>query len=336
MDPEKIHEYSMDLFKSFPSFFHFLPHFKSSDNKFALNDGHMQWKFPIGLAAGFDKNAQAIDFFNALGFGAVEVGTVTPLPQEGNPRPRIHRLPELKSVRNSMGFPNAGMEKIYQNISAAQKKGILGINLGKNKLTSIQDTPADYRTLYQRFVTQADYLVINVSSPNTEGLRDFQNPVGLKSIFDALSDVRQENPKPLYLKISPDMQQEDVYRLVDLAKGYKLAGIIATNTTTQHNYGAGGLSGDYIRPFARAVRKYACEAAKECKELSIIGVGGVDSAKDLIEFLQDGGSFMQIYTSFIYQGPQILLNIARDLDNHLRQVGADNLQQWVDSLKTAN
>src|SRR5690606_28956753 len=163
----------------------------------------------IGLAAGFDKNAQAIDFFNGLGFGAVEVGTVTPQPQDGNPRPRIHRLPEIKSVRNSMGFPNQGMRQIYSNILASKRQGVLGVNLGKNKLTSEADTPQDYKTLYEKFVAVADYLVINVSSPNTEGLRNFQNPVGLKSIFDALEDSRKQNSRPLYLKIAPDLQKND-------------------------------------------------------------------------------------------------------------------------------
>lgn len=333
MDPEHIHEYCIKLFSNFSATSYFLPHLNNQIDKFSLSDGHMKWSFPVGLAAGFDKNAQAIDFFNKLGFGAVEVGTVTPLAQEGNPRPRIFRLPEIHGLRNSMGFPNQGMDKILKNINAQKCNGVLGVNLGKNKLTSEHDTPSDYQKLYKQFARVADYLVINVSSPNTEGLRNFQNPEGLSRILIAVEDVRKEIRKPLYLKIAPDLKQQDVYDLVDLAKKFNLSGVIATNTTVKHNYGPGGLSGDYIKPYAKKVRQWATEAARESKSLSIIGVGGVDSATEVIEFLEHGGSFMQIYTSFIYKGPAILSEIAKGLDDHLVKVGAKTLQEWVDSIR---
>jgi dihydroorotate dehydrogenase len=332
-DPETIHDYTMKMFKHLPHTAKVLPRAEVNP-KLALSDGHMRWDFPVGLAAGFDKNAQAIEFFSRLGFGAVEVGTVTPRAQIGNDRPRIFRMPEIRSVRNSMGFPNAGAELILKNIQNTKYKNVLGVNLGKNKTTTDQATGDDYDFLYKKFAPVSDYLVINISSPNTPGLRSFQNPESFRLICEKMEDSRKEVKKPLYLKIAPDMEKDDVYDLVDLAKEFDFAGIIATNTTIQHNYGKGGVSGDYIREISKQVRKWCCEAAREKEDLSVIGVGGVKNIKDLIEFWKDGGSFMQVYTAFIYEGPKLLQQMQTDLLEHLSLSGANTLQEWVDELKT--
>lgn len=331
-DPEIIHEKSMYLFNKFPSIYKTFPKAKYNPTKYSLTDGHMTWDFPVGLAAGFDKNAQAIDFFSQIGFGAVEVGTVTPKPQVGNERPRIWRYPEINSIRNAMGFPNAGAISILENINKTKIRNCLGVNLGKNKLTSPKDTPAEYAYLYDYFADTSDYLVINISSPNTPGLRDLQTKEAFRDICQAIDEKRTLKPKPLYLKIAPDLGDENIFDMVDLAKEFKLSGIIATNTTVQHDYRSGGLSGDYIKDISKSIRKKVCEAAKEVDGLSVIGVGGINSFEEILDFWKQGGSLTQIYSSFIFHGPQLLKDIQVDLDNYLDQTGHMNLISLITEL----
>ena len=333
-DPEKIHELMMNSFRLFPSSASFLPHI-NADPKLCLSDGHMQWNFPVGLAAGFDKNAQAIDFFSRLGFGAIEVGTVTPVKQIGNPRPRIFRIPQSQALRNSMGFPNHGSDKVLQNIQSTNVSNTLGINLGKNKNTSIDKTAQEYRLLYKKFAPVADYLVINISSPNTPGLRSFQNPAALRDICNQLQDVRTQLSRPLYLKISPDLEKKDVYDLVDLAKRFAFSGIIATNTTTQHQYKSGGLSGGPLKDIAKNIRTWSCEAAKEKKDLSVIGVGGISTFEDVLNFWKLGGTFVQIYTAFIYHGPGILVKLQQEMLDYLEQSGHNSLQELINHFRSS-
>lgn len=334
-DPEKIHELSMEMFKKMPSFSSVLKG-ATPQKKYRLSDGHISWDFPIGLAAGFDKDAQAIEFFSKCGFGAVEVGTVTKKPQIGNPRPRIWRLPEIQSLRNAMGFPNAGCEVIKENILASSYNTCLGVNIGKNKDTTIADTPSEYAFLYEYFAPYCDYLVINISSPNTPGLRDLQTKEAFKAICEAVDEKRKENYKPLYLKIAPDLATEDILDLVDLAKEFKLSGIIATNTTIQHDYDKGGLSGKYIKEISKKVRKTVCEAALECKDLSVIGVGGIDTFDEVHEFWKDGGSFAQIYSSFVFQGPKLLNVFQKDIDQLLKKTQATDLQEYINSIRKSH
>jgi dihydroorotate dehydrogenase len=332
-DPENIHEKSMHLFNKFPNIYKIFPIPAHNPSKYSLNDGHMSWDFPIGLAAGFDKNAQAIDFFSQVGFGSVEVGTVTPKPQTGNDRPRIWRYPDTNTIRNAMGFPNAGSHEILKNIKSSRKRNCLGVNLGKNKLTSLADTPKEYAFLYEYFVDVADYLVINISSPNTPGLRDLQTKEAFRDICQAIDEKRKLNKKPLYLKISPDLGDESINDMIDLAKEFKLSGIIATNTTTQHSFDKGGLSGDYIKEISSSIRKKVCDAAREEKSLSVIGVGGISSFDEVLEFWKQGGSFTQIYSSFIFHGPKLLQDIQLDLDRYLHKTGHKNVMSLINELK---
>lgn len=331
-DPEKIHELSMEVFNKIPSISSI---FKGATpcKKYQMSDGHLSWDFPVGLAAGFDKNAQAIKFFDRCGFGAVEVGTVTKEPQVGNPRPRIWRLSELNSLRNAMGFPNLGSEEIKKNIIKTQHSTCLGVNIGKNKETPVEQTPQEYAYLYEYFAPFCDYLVINISSPNTPGLRDLQTKEAFAKICEAVNEKRKLLPKPLYLKIAPDLSREGIIDMVELSKEYKLSGVIATNTTIQHDYGKGGLSGQYIKEISAKARKIACEAAREDKDLSVIGVGGIDSLDEMVEFWKQGGSFVQIYSSFVFQGPQLLRNIQNDLDQLLKKTQAANLEEYLNTIR---
>lgn len=334
-DPESVHDLSMKTFKHFPFFSALFPSVPTSD-KYSITDGHMTWNFPVGLAAGFDKNAQAIDYFSRVGFGAVEVGTVTKEPQIGNARPRIWRLPKENSIRNAMGFPNTGSQIIRENILASvpAHSGCLGVNIGKNKNTSVQDTPEEYAYLYEYFANDCDYLVINISSPNTPGLRDLQTKEAFRDICTAVDEKRKMINKPLYLKIAPDLSEQNVRDMIELSKEFKLSGIIATNTTIQHDLGSGGVSGKLIKDVSYKIRKQVCEMTKETGELSVIGVGGIDSFAEILEFWKQGGDFVQIFSSFIYQGPQVLRNIQFEIDKVLKESQAKNLQEWLQDFKS--
>jgi dihydroorotate dehydrogenase len=334
LDAETAHHLSIKTLSRFPDMaLGLVPHKKFDiDMSVKLNCG-LTWDYPIGLAAGLDKNAECINYFSQLNFGAVEVGTVTPLMQEGNPKPRLFRLKEEKSLLNRMGFNNAGMETVFQNVNSANKhNSVLGINLGKNKITTELDAPLDYQKLYQKLAPLADYLVINVSSPNTPGLRDLQKVDSLKLIFDALVKQREQVSKPLFLKISPDMSFDDISPIVELCREYNLAGIVATNTTVRPDIGVGGISGKLIKEKSSSFRSHLLDVAGKDSTLDIIGVGGVDSAKDLYEFWKKGGKAMQLYTSFIYNGPNILSNIYADVYNEIKNKNLNSLEEYIVSL----
>lgn len=332
LDPERVHDLSMGVFSKLPNVSSLFPGWSQSE-RYNLSDGHLTWSNPIGLAAGFDKNARAIDFFTNVGFGAIEVGTVTLKPQIGNDKPRIWRYPSLLSIRNAMGFPNLGAEAIYNNIVSHKKTSTpLGVNIGKNKETSVKDTPLEYAKLYEKFAPICDYLVINISSPNTPGLRELQTKEAFAEICTAVNEKRVLRPKPLYLKISPDSNPKDIRDLVELSKQYKISGIIATNTTSDHQFQKGGMSGAYLKDISHKMRKQVCEMTKETKDLSVIGVGGINSFAEILDFWKDGGKMVQLYSSFIFEGPQLLTNIQNELDLYLDNLGLQNVQQLVDSL----
>jgi len=332
LDPEKIHD--MIIYTGAKkSTIGLLPGFHNNCENLALNINQFKWRTPVGLAAGFDKNGQALDFFSNIGFGAIEAGTITKLPQVGNDKPRIWRHPNLLSIQNAMGFPNQGADKILENI---KKRKIfnttLGINIGKNKNTTDLDTPSEYAYLYQKFAPIADYLVINISSPNTPGLRSFQKKELLSPILEAVTLERTKIPKPLVLKISPDMDTKDIATLCELSKEFKLSGIIATNTTADHKFGVGGLSGEYLRDKAFNTRKLVCENLREDKSQIIIGVGAIESYQDIKDFWKLGGSFVQIYTSFIYQGPQILNTIYNEMRADMKKNQFLSVQELYDNI----
>ena len=320
-DPEFIHNASIAGFSLFPRGASVLS--IGDDEKYHLSDGHMRWKFPIGLAAGLDKNAQALEFFNRIGFGAIEAGTVTPKPQSGNSKPRIWRMDSRSSLRNAMGFPNVGSVAFLENIKKSSKPFCLGINLGKNKLS--ENDLEDYIYLMKCFKDQCDYLAINISSPNTQNLRALQNSsflTQLKDEFDKLNSL-----KPIYIKVSPDMNEKATVELTQKCIDLKFNGIICTNTTANHNYGSGGVSGLDLKQIAKKKREEICKITKGIDTFSTIGVGGVQNSSDLFDFWKSGGDMMQVYTSFIYKGPQILIEIKNDIDQKLNELKLKNVSE---------
>ncbi|MBK23118.1 MAG: dihydroorotate dehydrogenase (quinone) [Halobacteriovorax sp.] len=330
MDPEFIHEHSMDFLGKFPSVASKIFGDVEFNDRFALDIGGTKWPFPIGLAAGLDKNAMAIDFFSRLPLGAVEVGTVTPKPQAGNDKPRLFRYVGEESLRNRMGFNNDGAKVLLDRIEKSNRNGrILGVNLGKNKVTEPEKACEDYASLYETFSKVADYLVVNVSSPNTPGLRDLQGEEEMNKIFDALKPLREKSPVPLYLKIAPDLSEEGIRSLIEISKNHRLNGLIATNTTIMEERGPGGISGKLLTEKSRKVRNQILEALKETPEIELIGVGGVSSSKELFEFWKNGGKAMQVYTAFIFQGPSLLHGIYRDIDKLIKRNNAQNLRQLL-------
>lgn len=334
LDAEKAHELSIKTLSLFPH--------ASSDlfggdiedsSKYITKLNSMDWSFPVGLAAGLDKDASAIDFFARIPFGAIEVGTVTPLAQAGNEKPRLFRLKPEESLRNCMGFNNAGADEIYQNILASDRlKKPLGVNLGKNKITSAEDAKLDYLKLYEKFKDVSDYLVINVSSPNTPGLRDLQRHESMREIFEVLEDTRKSDKTPLFIKISPDLPLDSLEGIVELANEFNLAGIIATNTTIREDLGQGGVSGKLLTEKGKIVREKLLEIMSDHKSLDLIGVGGISGFDDLWDFWKAGGRAAQIYSSFIYQGPQVLFDIQKGIDQKLQENSLKDLDELFSAI----
>ena len=273
---------------------------------------------PIGLAAGFDKNAEGVYLWPRLGFGFMELGTVTPRPQPGNPRPRIFRLPAEQGLINRLGFPNVGVEEVarrLEKIKAANRwpRTPVGLNLGKNKDTALTDAGRDYIACFRRTRDLADYFVVNVSSPNTPGLRDLQQGTLLDSILGPLRDEDSACARPLLIKIAPDMTGEQLEAIVAAVAKHRLAGIVATNTTINKTglsvQEEGGASG---RPLtARSTE--IIRALRRMTDVPIIGVGGIFNAVDAREKLEAGADLLQLYTGFVYEGPLVARRICEGL-----------------------
>lgn len=295
----------------------------------------LDFKGPIGLAAGLDKNAEVINYMTHLPFGFIEVGTVTPKAQAGNDKPRLFRYPAEESLRNRMGFNNQGAEQVLINLKKADRRGkIIGVNLGKNKITENDNAPADYAYLYEKFAPFSDYLVINVSSPNTPGLRDLLKDAGLRQIFEAVDAQRKIIKRPLLVKVSPDMALEELSSVVGLVNEYKLDGIIATNTTIMKERGEGGISGKLLTKKSRETREFLLKEIRNSKsECELIGVGGISSYEDLMDFWRAGGKLAQIYSSFIFQGPQFLYEIHEQLKIDFKKRGVKNFEEFLHSVK---
>ena len=286
----------------------------------------LRFASPLGVAAGVDKDASWFEGLGALGFGSVEVGTVTPQPQEGNPRPRVRRLTADRALQNSMGFPNPGAEAVEARIARRRPGGtVLGVNVGRAKGSSSEQAAGDYRATVRRLAAHADYLALNVSSPNTPGLRDLQAVEPLRGLVAAvqaeLAALGLE--RPLLVKIAPDLADEDVDAIADLALELGLAGIIATNTTVERAGLAstgvppeGGISGAPLK--ARAVAVLERLHARAGERLVLVSVGGVESAEDAWARLQAGATLVQAYTGFVYGGPGWARRINRDLARKMR------------------
>lgn len=284
---------------------------------------------PIGLAAGFDKDGKHIEGLACLGFGFVEVGTVTPLPQDGNPRPRLFRLPKDRALINRMGFNNEGLEALAGRLKKLRQKGvpgglIIGGNIGKNKATPNEQAENDYLKCFEALFPWVDYFVVNVSSPNTPGLRDLQEKEPLTRLLNLLQEKNkaQATPKPILLKIAPDLTGSQLDDIAGIVRATGLSGVIATNTTISRNnlktseaeiaaIGAGGLSGAPVRERATDVIRYLRE--KLGKETVIIGVGGIDSAASAREKLDAGADLVQVYTGLVYEGPGLVKGILKKL-----------------------
>lgn len=279
---------------------------------------------PVGLAAGFDKDARWTDELSALGFGFIEIGTLTPEPQPGNDKPRLFRLPQDCALINRMGFNNEGILAARDRLRARKEKIIIGGNIGKNKVTANEDALQDYIKGFEALHDVVDYFVVNVSSPNTPGLRALQEKGPLTEILNTLQSLNNnyQNPKPILLKIAPDLTNEQLDDIVDIVKSTCIAGVIASNTTISRSHlqtnqkeiediGAGGLSGMPLRKKATEVVSYLHRKSKG--SFPIIASGGIFTAADALEKLEAGASLVQVYTGFIYEGPAIAKNICKGL-----------------------
>lgn len=278
------------------------------------------FKNPVGLAAGFDKNASFYNDFSHLGFGFIEIGTVTPIAQDGNPKPRLFRLKSDDAIINRMGFNNGGVEEVLKNLKKRNTDIVIGGNIGKNKVTSNEYAVLDYIICFNSLYPYVDYFVVNVSSPNTPNLRELQEKGPLTKLLMRLQDENQlkENPKPILLKIAPDLTYQQLDDVIEVVETCKLAGIVATNTTIDRSgltasdnelqkIGAGGLSGKPLKSRSTEVIQYI--HTKSNGRIPIIGVGGIHSAKDAIDKLEAGASLVQLYTGFIYEGPSLIKEI---------------------------
>jgi dihydroorotate dehydrogenase len=322
-DPEWIHHTSLSLLTGSSLAGHFIEpfahfEFPSLEKKlFGLT-----FPNPIGLAAGFDKNAEGVTTWPRLGFGFMELGTFTPRPQPGNPRPRIFRLPAEQGLINRLGFPNVGVEEVARRLEEIKDEGRwpgtpVGLNLGKNKDTPLAEAGRDYVTCFRRLRELGDYFVVNVSSPNTPGLRELQGGKFLDSILGPLRDEDPQATKPLLIKIAPDLDEAALADIANAVEKFRLAGIVATNTTIDKTglsvQEEGGASG-------RPLTKKSTEIIRAVHRLTggrvpIIGVGGIFNAEDAGEKLEAGASLLQIYTGFIYEGPLVVKRICEGLAN---------------------
>lgn len=334
-DPEKVHHFVTAGLKRFNR----LPGGAAlSRALWDLDDERLQrdvfglkFKNPVGLAAGFDKNAEMIGEMANLGFGFVEVGTVTPLPQPGNPRPRMFRLPPDGALINRMGFNNLGVDVAAQRIAAfrkrakgAQQRVIIGGNIGKNKVTPNEDAVSDYIKCFDRLFDVVDYFVVNVSSPNTPGLRALQEKEPLMQLLQTLQQRNHKSgiSRPILLKIAPDLTNEQLDDIVEIVLQTGIAGVIATNTTISRENltapealknEAGGLSGKPLTTRSTAVIAYIHQ--KSGGAFPIIGVGGIHSPEDALDKLKAGASLVQLYTGFIYEGPGLIRRINKKILN---------------------
>jgi dihydroorotate dehydrogenase len=337
-DPEWVHYFSMNSLKLICK----LPFGKSLTKKLFSLKQNIQYKifniqFPnkIGLAAGFDKNAKYLNELEALGFGFVEIGTVTPKPQAGNDQPRLFRLPQDKALINRMGFNNDGVEVVMERLKNWQlamsnrqqqtpnTKLIIGGNIGKNKTTPNEEAWKDYEICFTALHPYVDYFVVNVSSPNTPGLRELQEKDSLKKILENLQtlNTKHVNPKPILLKIAPDLTNEQLDDVIDLALEINLDGLVATNTTISREglssqssvvgRQLGGLSGLPVKQRSTEVIQYISQ--KTNGKIPIIGSGGIFTAADAQEKLNAGASLIQVWTGFVYEGPSIIKKLCNGL-----------------------
>lgn len=332
VDPERAHELAMGRLETLDRSPRLLEivgkHFRVDDPRLRTKVWDLAFPSPIGIAAGFDKNARAPSALAALGFGFVEVGTVTALPQEGNPKPRIFRIPESRALVNRLGFNNEGKDAIAARLAKAGRPPVpLGVNIGKSRATPIERAVEDYVASFEALEPYADYAVVNVSSPNTPGLRELQGRDHLARLVSALSDraqalarVRGSDPVPLLVKVAPDLDDRQLEEVLDVVRAEDVAGVVATNTTIGRPgvdspvaMEAGGLSGAPLKPRALEIVRRVHSAIG--RGTPVVGVGGILTGDDAYDFIRAGASLVQIYTGFIYGG----WNSARDVGMRLAE-----------------
>jgi len=294
--------------------------FKVKDARLEREVFGLKFDNPVGLAAGFDKDAKLFDELASFGFGFVEIGTVTPLPQDGNPKPRLFRVKDDSGLINRMGFNNQGIEAVVARLRRRKTNITIGGNIGKNKVTPNEKAVADYEICFEKLFPYVDYFAVNVSSPNTPGLRDLQEKAPLTALLNRLQELNsaKESRKPILLKIAPDLTNEQLDDIIEIVAGTKIDGVVATNTTIDRSglktdktkveaIGSGGLSGKPVRVRSTEVIKYLAD--KSNRAFPIIGVGGIHSAEDALEKLDAGATLLQVYTGFIYEGPSLVKRI---------------------------
>lgn len=339
-DPEKIHHFTFSLIRffnkiGFGSVFRSV--YKIEDPKLERELFGLKFPNPVGLAAGFDKDAKLYKELSNLGFGFIEIGTVTPKPQPGNEKPRLFRLKEDSAIINRMGFNNGGVEEAVERLKAnpsapfgnhqlaernRNPRVLIGGNIGKNKITPNDEAVNDYLICFEALFNYVDYFVVNVSSPNTPNLRELQEKKPLTELLQTIQDKNnsQLKRKPILLKIAPDLTDEQLLDIIDIVSVTKIDGVIATNTTilrdgliSENKTEMGGLSGKPLTERATEVIRFLSE--KSNKAFPIIGVGGIHSEKDALEKLDAGASLIQLYTGFIYEGPDLIKRINKAILN---------------------
>ena len=322
-DPEEVHYFTFSLIR----FLSKIPGFSAiSQSIYEINDSRLEtevfglkFKNPVGLAAGFDKDAKLFSELSNFGFGFIEIGTLTPVGQDGNPKKRLFRLKEDAAIINRMGFNNGGVKEAVERLK--KNKGVLiGGNIGKNKLTPNEEATSDYEICFETLFDYVDYFVVNVSSPNTPNLRELQEKEPLKQLLNTLQNKNLAKPKqkPILLKIAPDLTDSQLLDIIEIVNETKIAGVIATNTTlsreglqSENKNEMGGLSGKPLTNRSTEVIRFLSE--KSNKSFPIIGVGGIHSAKDALEKLEAGASLIQLYTGFIYEGPALVKAINKEI-----------------------
>lgn len=322
-DPEEIHHFTFSsvrrLFKVPGSKNLIKQLYQVNDRRLEREVFGLKFKNPVGLAAGFDKDAKLYKELSHFGFGFIEIGTVTPKPQPGNPKKRLFRLKEDQAIINRMGFNNGGVAEAVVRLQK-NKNVLIGGNIGKNKVTPNDEAVNDYILCFNALFNVVDYFVVNVSSPNTPGLRELQDKEPLTKLLATLQDlnVKKEKRKPILLKIAPDLTDDQLLDIIDIVATTKIDGVIATNTTisregltSENKEEIGGLSGKPLTKRSTEVIRFLSE--KSNKAFPIIGVGGIHSAKDALEKLEAGASLIQLYTGFIYEGPQLIKDINKEL-----------------------
>ena len=330
LDPETAHRLAIRALQVTP-----LPAPGADDPILKTRIAGLEMSNPVGLAAGLDKNGEALEGLSRLGFGAVECGSVTPRAQAGNPKPRLFRLSEDRAIINRMGFNNEGLEPFAARLERRPRRTAIGANLGANKDT--EDKAADYVAGLKRLAGLADYFTINISSPNTPGLRALQGREALDDLLGRINEARPADGAPVFLKIAPDLVDEEIGMIVEASLAHQIDALIVSNTTLERPASlrssfaaeAGGLSGAPLKPFAQKALEAAAEAAAE--RLPLIAVGGIESGADAWARIRAGASAVQVYSALIYDGPGLIGRIKRDLAARLRAEGFSRISDAVGS-----